>query len=1271
MENIKTLLNILLENNEADQNILLDGITKLNEPQRNFIEKKSIEIIEIDNQIINNSNLQSIRPNLLKLQKNILFLYIKKTIPDCSEIINKILTISNKKLDLVNEIIENNLENVTTQQPSTPKPAQPSSPKPPQPSSPKPSSQQPQPPVQPSSPKPAQPPAQAPAQKPAQPPAQKPAQPPTTPQIIAKKPSSESKPKFAANVNENANLVTDELKKGKVDVIVDSYLDQRGGNKDDIIKYIQNLNKIYDIFNSEIILELFGLLSDKELFEKFYSTVFLNNGKIDSSLLIFIDLFFIDCKDYKEIIKLFDSYKIQDKIKRDTFIYKIYNPTFSETKIFAYTLLHLIKLEYNKTNTIDMLITNAEISSEITNLLILLATKIKIINERYKSLASQRTEIKKLYNQLVNKKRRVFTFIKERNDVFTPNPRYKINVKDNRETFPGITDQYLYMRYYNIEGTFGYKDDKYNENQAKLEIKTAVEKFSSSPDEAIILKEGSKLKRDEYYYFGPFDGVYLRDKQNVDVAKSSGKLILDKLTKQDEDICVIGYGQSGSGKTSTLIYFNKEKKDGILIEICKMPSFYNNFNKIELKMVNVYVWHGSEGVSKNSMNFITENDYKYYLMEIEGDKNPTFKFSGNSWIYEKDINDPNIPDSEKKGIGLFIDKAFAQREVEPTPNNPNSSRSHVIVCLTLTKTNGKGQRKFVVCDLAGVENVFNCENINEIYKFDDRYGLSDEYNKEGKTKEILYDRNYCDQNDNNAIFKGTIKNTDLIKNYNDKTAETNKIVLDLENAYKTIEPPQKGKKSSNASSETKSVSSVSKPSTSKQSVTKPSAPVSKISPTKRGGALETCSTKDTINNLVNCPKELLFVKEFNNPTKFEDYGKKIDTKKEAMYQKFLIADNNYKIYLELNKSKNFAETQYKVKDVRDEKQKNKFKEFTGSLNSMGIATKSPVTQFDPDPAFETLKKQIVEKKDELEKAFKEAYTNYKNCDCEKIRLNKLQFNCKLRRNEGYMINASLGGMRNDIQGLIKNSLKLDPSKNDFLPLYYEKEIEPYCRNINLEDEYFDNFYETTKNTKLGGILLKIMSNTPTIETEQMDNNGKKVKTIINQAGFGLDMSKLNFVIFTVINTTNTGKVNNPPNPPYININNLIYYSQIKQDNKKLIAHLKAIFIETKKYTFYQNNTVWLTIATKEASAIAPESIIQLTNEVIDFIKSNNPSTLIGSLESTDILQHLVYNKLVCSYNPGLDNMLTKIKGFDLKSSSIENKNITDINKILDDPTKAL
>jgi ABC-type thiamine transport system ATPase subunit len=38
------------------------------------------------------------------------------------------------------------------------------------------------------------------------------------------------------------------------------------------------------------------------------------------------------------------------------------------------------------------------------------------------------------------------------------------------------------------------------------------------------------------------------------MAEESKDLIFDKLIKKKEDVCIIGYGQSGSGKTSSLIY---------------------------------------------------------------------------------------------------------------------------------------------------------------------------------------------------------------------------------------------------------------------------------------------------------------------------------------------------------------------------------------------------------------------------------------------------------------------------------------------------------------------------------------------------------------------------------------------------------------------------------------------------------------------------------------------------------------------------------------------
>ena len=52
---------------------------------------------------------------------------------------------------------------------------------------------------------------------------------------------------------------------------------------------------------------------------------------------------------------------------------------------------------------------------------------------------------------------------------------------------------------------------------------------------------------------------------------------------------------------------------------------------------------------------------------------------------------------------------FECREIAPTSNNKQSSRSHVVVSLKLDWNDKSKQTRYIyVCDLAGVENEFDC-----------------------------------------------------------------------------------------------------------------------------------------------------------------------------------------------------------------------------------------------------------------------------------------------------------------------------------------------------------------------------------------------------------------------------------------------------------------------------------------------------------------------------------------------------------------------------------
>ena len=415
-----------------------------------------------------------------------------------------------------------------------------------------------------------------------------------------------------------------------------------------------------------------------------------------------------------------------------------------------------------------------------------------------------------------------------------------------------------------------------------------------------------------------------------------------------------------------------------------------------------------------------------------------------------------------------------------------------------------------------------------------------------------------------------------------------------------------------------------------------------------------CIAENDIKDLLKCPKKLSYIDEFksnNKANNFIEYSSELNKKINETLTEIKNLDKQYDIIknLELQDLVTFKTTDYFKKN---EDYGTWIKSIEKSINLYNQNVKKSIS-LDPNVKKFTNKSYVNNNLYPdlkqlpgivlpiIKKSLLGLLVEYKKLQCENIRLNKLQYNCKLRRNEGYMINRSLADMRKDILSLIKKSLALGETNN--LPIFYEKEIFPYCRNINIQDNYLNEFYDTN-NTNLSGELLKIMA-----------------------TNFKIDMGKINFVIFTVFNVTDNGKVNNPPNPPYININDLIYYKDILPDLDKLKKALKETIIETKNYSFYEQNTNMETVYNFERN-IDTYNITQLKGKVdilLKIIQQNNPSTLIGSLESTEILQNIVYSKLICSYNENLNSNLDKIKGFKLEQYIDTQFEINDVNKSID------
>jgi hypothetical protein len=227
------------------------------------------------------------------------------------------------------------------------------------------------------------------------------------------------------------------------------------------------------------------------------------------------------------------------------------------------------------------------------------------------------------------------------------------------------------------------------------------------------------------YVFGNFSKIYRPETSNEDIVKSMSSII--KQIESGKPVFIMGYGASGSGKTSSLIYLhfketNKDntiidiKKDGIIIELCKTIG-QKKYNTIELTTIEI----GASQVPKNTCTPDTVFENIKNLQCV------------NTFIYDKGQNNFFHNDSDRgevTPISEFMYDVFEKnRFIRPTANNPISSRTHVIAFLKFIDSSGSSEKPgyLIVGDLAGIENRFNEENVSTVIDFFNKY---DTHNKE-------------------------------------------------------------------------------------------------------------------------------------------------------------------------------------------------------------------------------------------------------------------------------------------------------------------------------------------------------------------------------------------------------------------------------------------------------------------------------------------------------------------------------------------------------------
>ena len=326
-----------------------------------------------------------------------------------------------------------------------------------------------------------------------------------------------------------------------------------------------------------------------------------------------------------------------------------------------------------------------------------------------------------------------------------------------------------------------------NKNKNK---KNMIVQYNDSPDKINetnnTLESPVKIFKDKpKYLLGNFTDIFTLKDTNADVVNKMSNIVSQTLISDPPPIFIVGYGASGAGKTSNLIYFRNgdDSQDGILPLLCKKiidEHIDNEFEKIVLnvKEYSVYEVDGVDGTQQNSFD---SNQYEFHMntkdqivitntRDVKIHHSYNFDFKLDELDKDKLINDYSITRKEDGSFEFIEDTELGKvivflvdvdRIVKATTNNDQSSRSHVLVFVEIYFKDKIV--KLIVGDFAGIENKFLCDSENTINKMGELVNTkkkkeTDENKKKYYIGQSIYNKNI----DNYDTIRGGVKSNPLI-----------------------------------------------------------------------------------------------------------------------------------------------------------------------------------------------------------------------------------------------------------------------------------------------------------------------------------------------------------------------------------------------------------------------------------------------------------------------------------------------------------------------------
>jgi hypothetical protein len=552
-----------------------------------------------------------------------------------------------------------------------------------------------------------------------------------------------------------------------------------------------------------------------------------------------------------------------------------------------------------------------------------------------------------------------------------------------------------------------------------------------------------------------------------------------------------------------------------------------------------------------------------------------------------------------------------KRLIHPTPNNPVSSRSHMVICLNCIPDNPTEAKNIIFLDLAGNENEFECNKPAVIVKFYEKYMKEKD---QIKLKKVFEDGNLNQSCSYDKI--DTIKESaSTIVGSNDKnyTINTSASTMDgyiaeLNGALEKLTDLQNNitsiKKISEFLNDTKVTPVLKTESVSLMEyfIDKNNMPYFQHDLFRGDNPKVDATGKNTYDDAIKYIRQLdnLWKKYMpNNTSEIIIMGKNGPPTPFGL-QLGVNKDSNY---LKTRKNASFTTLMKKIYD---------------KLNEL-LTTKSTLESKD----FDTIKEEII-LKIEQRKA---------EITCDMPKLQAIAEECKKRRYEGFMINRSIRDMIKEIKSLMRVKLIREEKKNNYMPLCFETQIYENCLDPLKDQKIYDTFYDIPK-------------------TDTENSSSIILRTIRSK---NVDLLNLDFVVFTIINVSYT--TNDPPDPPFVNINDLIKHTHIIKNNTEMEKAFNIVLEKLQKYNFYYPKSGTTYIDQIQKITALPEG---REDALIEFINNVNQTTLIGTLESSDKLKHYIFNDIPCLITENTGARRPQVGG---KHQFIEDSNhMTDQNR---------